>query len=82
MSPAEFSEWLDVLARCPRPDEGGDASAEADLAWRALQDAVDRANWQDAHADDAEHYASAIAWAAFWLAAGAVAVAAIWRFAP
>lgn len=77
MNAAEFREWLQALRECPNGDDD-ETSAETDLAWRAMNALVEQIGEKDCTMVlAAQELGHGIAWAAFWLALGAVAVASI-----
>lgn len=79
----EYAKWARELANAPIDDLSG-TSAEAELAWRAMNAIVEQMEGavESCDAEDvASQWAQSIQWAAFWVSAGAVIVAAILRFA-
>lgn len=81
MDADEFSKWARELPNAPIDKD--DDSPVGDLAWRAMNAIV--RDIEDGYVSDEEaianEYANAICWAAFWLAAAAVVVTAIVRWA-
>ena len=76
MTPHEFREWIKVFDTCPVDEWWGDkVTQQIELE----QSAHNRA--YEVGPEIAQAYSNAITWAAFWLAAGAVASVAIWRLA-
>lgn len=70
----EFSAWIKAMGEIPSED----IEKWLDVGWDAIYQsfgAEQRAH--EAYVRAAEHWAGGIAWSAFWLAVGAIAVAAI-----
>ena len=76
----DFAEWRRQYDEAPPPADGDDTHPIADLAWQGMVACANNAEYRDGDIEDAaREIASALPWTAFWLAAGAVLVAAILR---